>query len=118
VIDADTEAGFDQVFVGDFGPAAAPIKQCLSSVPAAVLRAEAFGGEIARGEEYVGVGVIGIVAVDADVGDHASRDEFTHYEVAEQCDLLFVLELDGQPYFDLARDLGVLARLGGFDGIP
>src|ERR1700743_1708007 len=40
VIDAYAKARFDQVFVGDFGPTAAPLKELAGGVPAAVLLAE------------------------------------------------------------------------------
>ena len=45
--------------------------------------AEAFGGEVSGGQEYVAVGVVGIVAVDTDVRDHAFGDELSFDEVAE-----------------------------------
>ena len=70
------------------------------------------GGEIAGGQQDVGMGVVRIVAVDADVGDHAFGDELALDEVAQESDLFAVFKLDGQPDFDLACDLGVLAFLG------
>jgi hypothetical protein len=56
--------------------------------------------------------------VDSDVGDHATGHELTSDEVAQQCDLLAVFELNGEPYFDLAGELGVFAFLAGLDGVP
>src|SRR3984957_361971 len=62
--------------------------------------------------------VMRIVAVDADVGDHAFGDKLTSDVVADQCELFAFGKFDGKPYFDLACDLGVLAALGGFNGVP
>ena len=38
--------------------------------------------------------------------------------VAQERDLLAVFQFNGQPYFDLAGELGVLAFLCGLDGVP
>jgi hypothetical protein len=75
-------------------------------------------GVRSRVEQYVGMQVVRIVAVDADVGDDAFRNEFALCEFADQGELFALREFDGEPNFDLAGDLGVFAALGGFDGVP
>ena len=79
---------------------------------------ESGGRQRAGGQQDVGVGVVRIVEVDAEVRDHALGDEFALDEVAEQRDLFGAGELDGQADFDLARDLGILALLRGLDRVP
>ena len=65
------------------GPAAAPVE----GLALVVLRAESVGGEIAGGEPDVGVRIVGIVEVNAEVGDDAFRNEFAAGEVAREGDL-------------------------------
>ena len=81
-------SGLGQVLVGDLRPAAAPLQELAFIVPAAVLGAESVGGQGAGGEEDVGVRVLRIVEVDAQVGDHALGDELAPGVVAREGDLL------------------------------
>ena len=90
MIDAYAKAGLGQVFVGDIRPAAAPLQEVPFVVPAAFFGPESVGGQRAGGEEDVGVRVVRIVEVDAQVRDHALGDEFAPRVVAEQCDLFGV----------------------------
>lgn len=62
--------------------------------------------------------VLGVVAVDREVGCHAAGDELLLDVVAQQGELLVRVELEGQREFDRAGELGVAAGLGGFDGVP
>jgi hypothetical protein len=51
------------------------------------------------------------------VGDHALVDEGAAGEIAGERDLFGLLEFDGDPYFDVAGELGVLAGFDSVDGV-
>ena len=67
------------------------------------------------GEQNVGMRVVRIVAVDAEVSDHALRHELALDVVAQRGRSARLLSSTGKPDFDLARELGVLALLRGLD---
>jgi hypothetical protein len=63
-------------------------------------------GELAGGQEHVGVRVVGIVAVDANVGDHAFGDEFAiRWENRNQADFMKEIAME------LTREAKVVAGI-------
>ena len=95
MIDADAEPGMREMFVGHLIPATSPTKQQGGLVPSSVLRTKAICGDVAQGEQDVGVGIVWVVPVYAYIGDHALGDKLPPYEIAQQRDLFIAAEFDG-----------------------
>src|SRR5690606_37584083 len=58
------------------------------------------------------------IPMHIEVGDHAALDELRADEITRQLDPLFLGHLAGNGELDLARELPVLAQLGGLDRVP
>ena len=122
MVDALVAAGALEGAVGVLGPAFAPSLEAVGAVPLPGLGAEAVAGQGPHGQHDVGMRALGAVAgrrtVDGQVGHHAAPDEFLPDEAPHQLEPLLARQLAGQRHLDLAGELGILALLGGLDGVP
>jgi hypothetical protein len=122
VVDPLGVAGQLQGKVGILRPCLAPPLQNLDGVPVAVLGGEALGGDLAGGQQDMGV-VVAVIAfapwrMKGDVGHHAPVHELALAEVAHQLDALPVVQLGGQGHPDFAGHLRILPGLGRLDRVP
>ena len=122
MVDPFNMAGLLKGKVGVLRPRLAPTLQNLDGVPVAVLGSETLGGDLARGQQDMGV-VIAIIAIaprrmKGDIGHHAPVHELALAEVAHQLDALPVVQLGGQGHPDFAGHLRILPGLGRLDRVP
>ena len=104
VVDPLGVAGQLQGKVGILRPCLAPPLQNLDGVPVAVLGGEALGGDLAGGQQDMGV-VVAVIAfapwrMKGDVGHHAAIHKLPLAEVAHQQGALPVVQLSGQGHPD------------------
>ena len=122
VVDALFDAGAFEGKVGVPRPCLPPVFEKPDLVPVAVLGGEAFGVDLAGGEQDMGV-VVAIIAVaprrvQGDIRDHAAIHELFLGEVPDQLDPLRMGQLGRQGHAHLAGHLAVLTRLGFLDTVP
>jgi hypothetical protein len=113
MIDARIDVEFGQPLIGMLSPALAPFLQQVSTIPVAVLLAEAVLVDITRGEHHMGMRLGLAVRVDIpmhiQVGDHPARDELPLNEVARQPNALDLVQLARDRELHFPRELRVLA---------
>ena len=126
MVDPGVAAGGGEGRVEMRRPSLAPGVQGGLAVPGTLLG----GGEARRhggvdlpggGHQHGGAlppAITGDGLADSEIDDHAAGDELFMGEAADELDLLPVVELARQAEGDLAGELGILALLGGLDGVP
>lgn len=104
------------------GPSFARVMHEVAAVPGPIFGTEGRGRERARCQQDVRVVVALIpargVGVDVYVRNHAAADKVIAHELADKRLALIVRQLMRQGEEHFAAELGVLAALDGFDGVP
>ncbi len=106
-----------QMLIGEIGPMLAPRFKQFDPVPLGHLEPEALLADLAHGQHHVGVRII-FLPMYVEVRHHPVCHEFPLHELSGQCDAFRLAKLLRDGELDLARDLGVLALLAGFDRVP